>query len=67
MNTEQEVTDQQQIIATTIAMAVLADRHEWNVLTTVLVDIGRTVSLYVREASRWMAYLCHHNDPNMGA
>ncbi len=42
MNTEQEtrkqITDQQQIVATTIAMAVLADRREWDALTTIFTD-----------------------------
>lgn len=38
MNTEQELTDQQQIIATTIAMAALADRREWNASTTVFTN-----------------------------
>src|SRR5438876_355015 len=32
------LTDQQQIVATTIAMAVLADRHEWDALTAVFTD-----------------------------
>ena len=38
MNTEQELTDQQQIIATTIAMAALADRREWNASAAVFTD-----------------------------
>ena len=32
MSTEQELLDQQQIIAATVRMAVLADRREWDVL-----------------------------------
>ena len=32
MSTEQEIIDQQQIIAATVSMAVLADRREWDVL-----------------------------------
>ena len=42
MNTEQAFTDQQQIIATTIAMAVLADRREWDALTAIFTDEVRS-------------------------
>ena len=42
MNTEQELTDQHQIIATTITMAVLADRREWDALTTVFTNEVRS-------------------------
>ncbi len=38
MKTEQEFTAQQPIIATTIAMAVLTDRQEWDALPAVFTD-----------------------------
>lgn len=38
MNTEQAMLDQQHIIATTIAMVLLADRREWETLTTLFTD-----------------------------
>jgi ketosteroid isomerase-like protein len=42
MNAEQEMTAQQQIISTTIAMAVLADRREWDALTTIFTNEVRS-------------------------